>query len=84
MKVNIIHDKELDSVKPLDLPVSKMLTIGSMMMWSEKTGQVTCYVVIYNRNTQYMCVQEKNDKTYTNYFSNYEALELHYKMITRK
>ena len=83
MKVNIIRDLELDSVKPLDLPMRKAITINTMMMWSEKTGQVTCYVIVYDRYTQYMCVQEKNQKTYTNYFSNYEALEMHYKMITR-
>lgn len=83
MKVNIIHDKELDSVKPLDLPIKKTVMIQNMMMWSEKTGQVTCYVIVYDRHTQYKCVQEKNQKTYTNYFSNYQALELHYKVITR-
>ena len=83
MKVNIIHDKELDSVKPLDLPIRKEITINTMMMWSEKTGQVTCYVIVYDRHTQYKCVQEKNQKTYTNYFSNHEALEQHYKMLTR-
>lgn len=83
MKVNIIRDLDLDSVKPLDLPIKKTVMIQNMMMWSEKTGQVTCYVIVYDRHTQYKCVQEKTAKTYTNYFSNYEALEMHYKMITR-
>ena len=83
MKVNIIRDLELDSVKPLDLPIRKTVAIQGMMMWSEKTGQVTCYVIVYDRHTQYKCVQEKLAKTYTNYFSNFEALEMHYKMITR-
>lgn len=83
MKINIIHDKELDSVKPLDLPIKKTVMIQNMMMWSEKTGQVTCYVIVYDRHTQYKCVQEKLAKTYTNYFSNFEALEHHYKMLTR-
>ena len=83
MKVNMIHDKELDSVKPLDLPIKKTIIIIDMMMWRRDMGQVTGYIVVYDRHTQYKCVHEKIDKTYTNYFSNFEALEKHYKMLTR-
>ena len=82
MRINVIHDKELDAVKALDLPVKNVITIHDMMMWSGKTGQITCYVVVYDRHTQYKCVQEKPNKIYTNYFSNYEALCNHYKMIS--
>ena len=47
MKINIVHDEKLDAVKPLNFPIKDVITIHNMMMWSEKTGQITCYVVIF-------------------------------------
>lgn len=83
IKVNMIHDKEFDAVKPLEQTVRSVLRINDLMMWSEKTGQVTCYIVVFDKGVQFKCVQEKNEKTYTNYFNSYEAVERHYKILTR-
>lgn len=83
MKINIIHDKDLDAVKKLDFPIKKNVLLNDMMMWRDNLGQVECYIVVYERYTQYKCVHQKNDKTYTNYFNNYEALYNYYKLLTR-
>ena len=83
MKINIIHDKDLDAVKKLDLPIKKNVLLNNMMLWSEKTGQITCYIVVYDKHTQFMIKQQKEDKTYTNYFNNYEAIQNYYKALTR-
>lgn len=84
MKINITHDKDFDSVKPLEQEVRGVLRMNDLMMWSRETGQVTCYVVVYKKGVQFKCVQEKDGKTYTNYFKSYDAVERHYKIITRR
>ena len=80
MKVNVTVTK---SVKPLNEPILLKTRLSDFMMWSEKTGQIECYIVSYNKNTLYMVLQTKNDKTYTNYFETFEGMASLYKVLTR-
>lgn len=80
MKVNVSITK---SVKPLDEPILLKTRLSDFMMWSEKTGQIECFIISYKNDTLYMILQTKKDKTYTNYFKTFEGMETLYKLLTR-
>ena len=71
MKVNV---KIVKATKKLDKMIIDDIPIQDMMFWDNRIGQITCYVVIYSDATQYLCVQEKDNKTYSNYYNTYEEM----------
>lgn len=71
MKVNLNIEK---AVKKLDYPIVEIILIDSKRFWHEKVGEISCYVVVYEKHTQYLVKQFKNDKTYKNYYDTYSAM----------
>ena len=81
MQVNVSIIK---SVKPFNEPILLETRLTDFMMWSEKTGQIECFIISYKKYTLYMVLQTKEDKTYTNYFETFEGMGSLYKALTRK
>lgn len=71
------------SVKPLKEPILLKTRLTDFMMWSEKTGQVECFVISYKQYTLYMVSHTKEDKTYTNYFETFDGMGSLFKALTR-
>lgn len=72
--------KIIRSVKKLDKKVVKKILLHDMMSYTEKRGQIKCYLLIYeNDEIQYMITQEVRGKTYTNYYSKYSELVISYR-----
>jgi len=79
MKVNVSINT---SVKPLNEPIMLKTRLTDFMMWSEKTGQIECFIISYKNNTLYMVLQTKKDKTYTNYYETFEGMKSLYNHFT--
>ena len=79
MKVNVSINT---SVKPLNEPIMLKTRLTDFMMWSEKTGQIECFIISYKKDTLYMVLQTKKDKTYTNYFETFEGMKSLYNHLT--
>ena len=80
MKVNVSINT---SVKPLNEPILLKTRLADFMMWSEKTGQIECFILSYKNNTLYMVLQTKKNKTYTNYYETFGGMESLFKVLTR-
>ena len=79
MKVNFTVTK---SVKPLNEPIMLKTRLIDFMMWSEKTGQIECFIISYKSDTLYMVLQTKAGKTYTNYYETFEGMKSLYNHLT--